>query len=382
MNDLALVNLIFEAFHLKMVQHEGERILNIEPISVASHSLNAAQIGYILAKMENADAEKVATMMIWHDLPETRIGDLHWIAQKYIDDKKTIEDQVFADQMQDVFCGVTLQRLFDEYQKNKTQESKIAHDADVLEQVFQMRMYQEQWLPPAKVFLKHFWPKLQTESAKKLFGMVRRRSFWQWALGAYLSKERKWLQWVVDLIFECIHLKRIYHEGWKLAWVKDPDTVAEHSLLAAQIAYLVAQNEWGNANKIASMLVRHDLAETRIGDQHKVAARYLTNKKSAEKKVMKDQLSGLDFGEDIHKLLDIYENKIWLDGQIAKEADYLEQAFQGKIYVELGYSTAQVRINNVGKKLQNPSTQTIWETMTKTKFGDWRNQKNLMKIEK
>jgi 5'-deoxynucleotidase YfbR-like HD superfamily hydrolase len=38
------------------------------------------------------------------------------------------------------------------------------------------------------------------------------------------------------------------------------------------------------------MLIWHDLAETRIGDFHKVGARYIPNKKEIEKQVMKDQL--------------------------------------------------------------------------------------------
>lgn len=61
--------------------------------------------------------------------------------------------------------------------------------------------------------------------------------------------------------------------------IKQPDTVAEHSLNAAQIGYILAKMEWADANKVATMLVWHDIAETRIGDMHKVAIWYIKNKK-------------------------------------------------------------------------------------------------------
>lgn len=43
------------------------------------------------------------------------------------------------------------------------------------------------------------------------------------------------------------------------------------------------------------MLVWHDMAETRIGDLHKLASRYLKSKTEAEDEVMQDQVEGLKF---------------------------------------------------------------------------------------
>ena len=86
-----VVNLIFEVFHLKKVSHEWWKVAGVSnPDSVAEHSLNAAQIGYILAKMEQADANKVTAILVWHDIAETRIWDMHRIASSYIDNKKIL----------------------------------------------------------------------------------------------------------------------------------------------------------------------------------------------------------------------------------------------------------------------------------------------------
>ena len=48
---------------------------------------------------------------------------------------------------------------------------------------------------------------------------------------------------ITQLIFEGMHLKQIKHEGFRLAQIPYPDSVAEHSLLAAQIGYILAKME-------------------------------------------------------------------------------------------------------------------------------------------
>ncbi len=169
-----------------------------------------------------------------------------------------------------------------------------------------------------------------------------------------------------------MHLKRIKHEWVRLAGVQFPDSVAEHSLNAAQIWYILAHMEWADAHKVTAMLVRHDIAETRIGDIHKVWSRYIRGKKEMEKKVLEDQMDGLEFADDIQWLFLEYEEKSTLEWKIAKDADYLEQAFQAKEYVELGHQGMQNRIDNVWAALITDSAKSIRQEMTQTSFTDWR----------
>lgn len=129
------------------------------------------------------------------------------------------------------------------------------------------------------------------------------------------------------------------------------------------------------------MLVWHDLAEVRIGDHHKIAARYVRNKREIEDEVMADQLAGLDFGEDIAGLFSQYEDRSTLEGSIAKDADYLEQAFQGKIFVETGYHVAQNWIDNVGKALRTESAKAVWREMCASHSTDWWLKTTLKRLE-
>ena len=192
-----------------------------------------------------------------------------------------------------------------------------------------------------------------------------------------LSFPMSMIKKITNLIFEAFMLKEIKHEGRRMIHMKDPDSVAEHSLNAAQIWYILAKMEWADANKVATMLVWHDLAETRIGDVHKVWAWYIKDKKQIEKKVMEDQLAGFDFGPEIKEYFDEYENRLTIEWKIAKDADYLEQAFQAKIYMEIGYEKAHDRIENVGNALKTESAKKVWDQMIKMHSTDRWKEENL-----
>ncbi|MDD2515664.1 MAG: HD domain-containing protein [Candidatus Gracilibacteria bacterium] len=179
------------------------------------------------------------------------------------------------------------------------------------------------------------------------------------------------LKKIVNLIFEGLQLKRIKHEGWRLAGIPFPDSVAEHSLNAAQIGYILAKMEGADANKVATMLVWHDIGEARIGDMHFINTKYINNKNNFELEAMKHQFEKIDFGKDVLDLFIEYEERSTFEGNIAKDADYLEQAFQAKVYVETGYKEAQIWIDNVGKSLKTESAKKLWKELQTSSFSDW-----------
>ena len=178
---------------------------------------------------------------------------------------------------------------------------------------------------------------------------------------------------IVNFIFELNQLKRQRHNGFMLAGVNNPDSIAEHQLRAAQIGYLLAIMEnHENPEKIATMLLIHDNGEARVGDQNKVSARY-ANLKEAESNAFSEQLEGL--GEVVKQRWAQYfaefENRSTPEGIIAKDADWLETAFQAKEYLDLGYASAQDWIDNVEKALETNSAKQIMAEMKETKFTDW-----------
>lgn len=178
---------------------------------------------------------------------------------------------------------------------------------------------------------------------------------------------------IVNFIFELGQLKLVKHVGFNLAGVREPDSVAEHVMRAAQIGYILAVME-GDANpeKVVAMIMIHDNGEARIGDQHKVAARYF-NTAAAEQKAFAEQLENL--GQTIKNnwadYFKQFENRNTKEGIIAKDADWLETAFQAKEYLDLGYKGLGSWIDNTEKALETKSAKLLLAEMKKNKFTDW-----------
>jgi 5'-deoxynucleotidase YfbR-like HD superfamily hydrolase len=51
------------------------------------------------------------------------------------------------------------------------------------------------------------------------------------------------MQDIVNFLHETQQLKTVYHEGVKRLGIARPDSVADHSLCAAQVGYVIAQLE-------------------------------------------------------------------------------------------------------------------------------------------
>ena len=180
---------------------------------------------------------------------------------------------------------------------------------------------------------------------------------------------------IVKLFSEWGQLKMVEHVGFKLVGVKHPESVAEHSLRAAQIAFVLACLEgYKNPHEVASMLVFHDIGECRIGDLHKVATRY---GRLDEKGAVKEQLIRAgECGKEIFRLWNEAEERTTIAGIIAKDSDYLEQALCAKEYFELGYLGAEDWIINVGKALKTKSAKKLWKEIRKANVygsgkGSW-----------
>lgn len=175
---------------------------------------------------------------------------------------------------------------------------------------------------------------------------------------------------LTNFLFELGMLRRIKHEGWRIAGIENPESVADHSLRAAQVGYILAKLEnYPNPHEIVSILVFHDIGECRIGDIHKVGNRYI---KADEDQAVKDQTANLGkIGEEIYKLWHIMENKNPQAGIIAKDADYIEQALTAKEYLEKGYNKASDWITNISNAIQTDSAKELLKTLKEADSNDW-----------
>jgi putative hydrolase of HD superfamily len=144
------------------------------------------------------------------------------------------------------------------------------------------------------------------------------------------------------------------------------------------LAYL----EGADPYKCAAIMIFHDSPETRSGDLHKVAARYI-GLKDAEQKIEQEQYDNLpgDLSEKIKSILNEKRSRETPEGIVCQDADWLEVAIQAKLYHECGYHGCWVWIENVEKALE---TQTAREILDAIKNEEnftscWWN--GLMKVE-
>ncbi len=177
---------------------------------------------------------------------------------------------------------------------------------------------------------------------------------------------------IINFLYELGMLKRIRHEGWRIIGIESPKTVAAHSLRAAQIGYLLAKLEnYDNPNEVCTMLVWHDMHETRLGDIHKIANCYLQKDKEKVATNQLDELAKPKIKQAILGLWQQLERKNTQAGVIAKDADLLEQTLTAKEYLERGYSGARDWINNIKQALKTETAKKLIQEIEQTTSNDW-----------
>jgi putative hydrolase of HD superfamily len=175
-----IANFIFELGVLRRISRQGWKLIGINnPECVATHSLRAAQIGFILAKMENYDyPEEICSMLVFHDIGECRIGDLHKVAKRYVeaDEKKAVKQQL--DKLDDI--GNEIFSLWSEVESLDSKAGIIAKDADLLEMAATALEYKHMGYIQAEDWLIKTERRLKTKSAIKLLNQFKQMDPFSW----------------------------------------------------------------------------------------------------------------------------------------------------------------------------------------------------------
>jgi putative hydrolase of HD superfamily len=180
--DKSIVEFIFEAGVLKGVPRSGWSVLGIKhPESVADHSFRCAVIGYLIAHMENVSVHRVLLMTLFNDIHETRITDLHKMAQRYID-ARAAEDKSFEEQVGSLPEGIIreLSDVRDDLGAQESRESIVARDSDILECLIQAKEYYEHGHKSAALFMTKAPEHLKTDSAKSLWQLAQTMDVNEW----------------------------------------------------------------------------------------------------------------------------------------------------------------------------------------------------------
>lgn len=189
--------------------------------------------------------------------------------------------------------------------------------------------------------------------------------------------DRAWL-----LAIEAGLLKRIKRTGWWYAGIKDPESVADHSLRMSQLAFYLATEEGADPFRAATMGVFHDLPETRMSDANAVVKRYWEHLADDEARAREEQLEGLPEGmkKTVASLYQEWEAGTTPEARCARDADYLECALQAAEYLWQEKSVCLEWLDSNTKKLTTATGKALGARLRELlASGDWEQFRNWWK---
>ncbi|MBW2165934.1 MAG: HD domain-containing protein [Deltaproteobacteria bacterium] len=183
MNNIA--DLLFEANILKKIPRSGFHFLGAGKESVAEHVFSTTFIAYIISKiMPDADALRLITMCLVHDLAEARTGDLNYVQKKYV---RAEENRALKDATRDISFGDSLADLIHEFNEGKSPEAELARDADQLSLVLELKSLIDIGYKPPEKWLPFVLDRLKTKTGKKLAESILKTTEDSWWFKDYVE---------------------------------------------------------------------------------------------------------------------------------------------------------------------------------------------------
>ena len=163
---------------LKKTPRSGFQFLGSGKESVADHSYRMTVIGYSLARLTpEADPYKVIRLCLFHDVPEARTGDLNYVNKHYV---KAREDEAVRDLARELPFGTEYKALIQEYRSSETVEAKLAHDADQLDLILELKEQNDLGNSYAREWMEFALKRLQTGIGKEVAGEVLKTDSTSW----------------------------------------------------------------------------------------------------------------------------------------------------------------------------------------------------------
>ena len=173
-----IVNLLFEAKILKEIPRSGYHFLGAGKESVSEHSFFTTFIAYVMSQLEpEADALKLISMCLIHDLPEARIGDLNTVHKNYVTADET---KALADATRGLPFDQNLKGLLEEYREGLSTEARLAHDADQLALILELKDLMDIGYSPPQKWIDNIIDRIKTQTGRKIVRAVMQTQRDEW----------------------------------------------------------------------------------------------------------------------------------------------------------------------------------------------------------
>jgi len=182
-----IANLLFEAKMLKEIPRSGFHFLGAGKESIAEHTFSTTFIAYVMAQLEpEIDALKLITMCLVHDLAEARTGDLNTVHKTYVtaDEVKALEDTT-----RPLPFGSSITNLVKEFNANHSIEAQLAHDADQLALVLELKYLSDIGYAPPDTWLPPVLNRIKTKVAIKIARSIMETHRDDWWINKYVDTD-------------------------------------------------------------------------------------------------------------------------------------------------------------------------------------------------
>jgi putative hydrolase of HD superfamily len=181
-----LADFIFELGMLRKTPRTGYQFLGSGAENVAEHSFRTAMIGYILARRTGADVARTVFLCLFHDVHEARIGDFNYVNRIYNTCNPVL---ALTHALEGTGLRVEVLDLWHELEAGKTQEARLAEDADQLDFIANLKEEVDLGNPYAAKWLAHALQRLKTDAARELAQAVQSTDQSDWW---FVRPEESW----------------------------------------------------------------------------------------------------------------------------------------------------------------------------------------------
>ena len=171
---------------LRHTPRSGYAFLGSGRENVAEHSYRVSVLGYALARLTGADPARVAFLCLFHDLHEARTGDFNYVNHRY---NQCRAREALEDATQGTGLAEDILGFRDELAEGRSPEAELAHDADQLDLILNLKRESDLGNRYADKWLESALERLRTDIAKELAQTILRTDHTDWW---YLGPDRKW----------------------------------------------------------------------------------------------------------------------------------------------------------------------------------------------
>lgn len=172
-----IADFLFEAGMLRFTPRSGYQFLGTGSENVAEHSFRTAMVGFVLARMAGISPEHTVMICLFHDFHEARIGDFNYVNKIY---NTSAPRAAMEHAVQGTGLADDILPLWDELEAAETLEARLAHDADQIEFILNLKREADLGNAYALKWLGAALERLHTPQGKELATTIAETDHSDW----------------------------------------------------------------------------------------------------------------------------------------------------------------------------------------------------------